>query len=77
MRLGKKQIALLLRAQHHGKIYYFMDPVRLDALHRKGLMMETTDMLGYPAYQLTPAGMRALADALEKEADAMEKEKSK
>ena len=75
MRLGKKQIALMKSATK--KLLDFENFARLKNLHQKGLMMETTDMFGYPAYQLTPAGMRALADALEKEADAMEKEKSK
>jgi hypothetical protein len=35
MRLGKKQITLLKYAQNHGKIYFFWDMARLDALHRK------------------------------------------
>jgi hypothetical protein len=77
MRLGKKQIALLLRAQHHGKIYSFMDAGRLDALHRKGLMTENRVSMDYTFYCLTPAGMRALADAVAKKADVMEMDQNK
>lgn len=74
MRLGKKQIAVLLRAQLHGKIYSFTDAARLDALHRKGLMTENRVSIDYTFYCLTPAGMRALADALDKKADVMERD---
>ena len=67
MRLGKKQIFLLKYAQNHGKIYSFWDPVRLDTLHRKGLLTEGRGPMEYTFYCVTPAGVRVLTDALREE----------
>lgn len=67
-KLGKHQVALLQRALR--PVPLAIDPARMIRLAKLGLVTSgRRDCSGNPVHTITPAGLRALADAMEARRD--------